>query len=95
MFSRVFESFCADLPFVTCDWSCVCAYELLQDLDKMRRQRADEFRDKRYEMLEQFTELLIMQVSIFVPPAFHFPSSCDVCIGIPHYTPRLVWWFDK
>jgi len=36
----------------------------LQELDKLRRQRADEFRDKRYDMLEKFTELLIMQVCL-------------------------------
>jgi len=36
--------------------------ELGQELDKVRRQRAEEFRDKRYDMLEKFTELLIMQV---------------------------------
>jgi hypothetical protein len=39
-----------------------CAMELGQELDKVRRQRAEEFRDKRYDMLEKFTELLIMQV---------------------------------
>jgi hypothetical protein len=35
-----------------------------QELDKLRRQRADEFRDKRYDMLEKFTELLIAQVIV-------------------------------
>jgi len=39
-----------------------------QELDKLRRQRADEFRDKRYDMLEKFTELLIAQVSLSPSP---------------------------
>lgn len=43
-------------------WGCVCVIERGQELDKLRRQRAEEFRDKRYDMLEKFTELLIMQV---------------------------------
>ena len=40
----------------------LCVIERGQELDKLRRQRAEEFRDKRYDMLEKFTELLIMQV---------------------------------
>jgi len=40
---------------------CNEAIKKFQELDKLRRQRADEFRDKRYDMLEKFTELLIQQ----------------------------------
>jgi hypothetical protein len=32
-----------------------------QELDRLRRQRADEFREKRYGLLEQFSELLVSQ----------------------------------
>ena len=42
--------------------SCNQAIVKFQELEKLRKQRGDEFRDKRYDMLEKFTELLIMQV---------------------------------
>lgn len=40
---------------------CSEAINKFQELDRLRRQRADEFREKRYGLLEQFSELLVSQ----------------------------------
>ena len=53
---------CKVCPLVPVVMLLGCVMEPAQELDKVRRQRAEEFRDKRYDMLEKFTELLIMQV---------------------------------